>query len=845
MNKILDGLNESQRAAVQHVDGPLLTLAGPGSGKTRVVTNRIAYLIEQGISPYSIVALTFTNKAAQEMKHRVGRLLGDSPVWMGTFHGYCARFLRYYGRMIGLSENFSIFDTDDSKSAIEQAIMNTDVSLTHLKLPDIIKGISNLKNRAITPEMLDGQARSAVDHAIRKVYPAYQKYLLQNNAVDFDDLLMHTATILRTNNELRADLDEKHRYILVDEYQDTNLAQYLIVRGLSLDYPNINVTGDPDQSIYGWRGADIANILNFERDYPNVQVVRLEENYRSTPEILSAADVLISSNTRRKEKTLIPTRESGEKVRIATYASARDEADHIADQIAVHVLQEEAHPKDFAILYRTNAQSRLLEQALLKRKLNYQLIGGFRFYHRQEIRDLLAYLRLVNNPTDDISFHRIVNVPPRGLGEKSLAQVSELARAREIPMLVALRAAIDRAMLSKKALSGAKKFLELYDELVNRSAISIVEMLKHVLHATDYIKYLASKKSEAPDESIEGNVQELLSDASEVDQNNEDGTGLQQFLEQVSLSADTDNLTDDNRVTLMTLHAAKGLEFPHVFIIAVEQDILPHSRSRYDANQTEEERRLLFVGITRAKQTLQLSSASQRGFGNNRMSCASPFLMELPRAEMQMLDYTMSNGRFDTLDDQWPDSSFGDSESFLHKPSKKGAKSTKPKEIGFEDFASEFSEENVDEPLEQFDEPFSDELESSAKKPNKQDRKPAPGIQAPGIQAPGIQAPGIQAPGIQGIDVNDELGAFATKLLAINHQLPRGMKTASELGSSVTLTGTPVDVFEAGMRVSHPRYGFGAILSVDGFGPKKMARIEFDEGDTKSFQLSKAPLDIA
>jgi DNA helicase-2/ATP-dependent DNA helicase PcrA len=442
---------------------------------------------------------------------------------------------------------------------------------------------------------------------------------------------------------------------------------------------------------------------------------------------------------------------------------------------------------------------------------------------------------LVNNPTDDISFHRIVNVPPRGLGEKSLAQVSELARAREIPMLVALRAAIDRAMLSKKALSGAKKFLELYDELVNRSAISIVEMLKHVLHATDYIKYLASKKSEAPDESIEGNVQELLSDASEVDQNNEDGTGLQQFLEQVSLSADTDNLTDDNRVTLMTLHAAKGLEFPHVFIIAVEQDILPHSRSRYDANQTEEERRLLFVGITRAKQTLQLSSASQRGFGNNRMSCASPFLMELPRAEMQMLDYTMSNGRFDTLDDQWPDSSFGDSESFLHKPSKKGAKSTKPKEIGFEDFASEFSEENVDEPLEQFDEPFSDELENSAKKPKKQDKKPVPGIQAPGIQGPGIQ----------GIDVHDELGAFATKLLAINHQLPRGMKTASELGSSVTLTGTPVDVFEAGMRVSHPRYGFGAILSVDGFGPKKMARIEFDEGDTKSFQLSKAPLDIA
>ncbi|MCU0736705.1 MAG: UvrD-helicase domain-containing protein, partial [Methylotetracoccus sp.] len=460
-------LNAQQHAAVTAPPGPALVIAGAGAGKTRTLIYRVAYLLEQGISPFSIIALTFTNKAAEEMKKRLARLTGDASVWMGTFHGYCARFLRHYGRTVGLSDNFSIYDADDSKAAIEQAILLSGVSLTHLKIGDIIRGIGKLKNRAITPEMLQDTGRSALDHAIQKVYGVYQKLLLQNNAVDFDDLLMHTATILRTNEDLRADLDAKHRYILVDEYQDTNLAQYLIVRGLSLDHPNINVTGDPDQSIYGWRGADISNILNFERDYPGVKVVRLEQNYRSTPEILSVADTLIANNTRRKAKRLIPTRPSGSKVSLRTYNDAREEADTIADQIAAATLEGIANARDFAILYRTNQQSRLLEQALLRRKLNYQLIGGFRFYHRQEIRDLLAYLRLVNNPTDDISFQRIVNVPPRGLGEKSLAQVTELARSREIPMLVALRAAIDRGMLSRKAQTGAKQFLDLYDKLVD------------------------------------------------------------------------------------------------------------------------------------------------------------------------------------------------------------------------------------------------------------------------------------------------------------------------------------------------------------------------------------------
>ncbi len=779
MQDIFEGLNESQRQAVAHVEGPMLTLAGPGSGKTRVVTHRIAHLLDQGISPFSILALTFTNKAAQEMKKRLERLIGDSPVWMGTFHGYCARFLRHYGRLIGLSDNFSIFDTDDSKSAIEQAVLAAEVSLTHLKLPDIIRSIGRMKNQAITPEMIEEPGRSALDVAAFKVYSAYQKLLLQNNAVDFDDLLMHTATILRTHSDLRADLDAKHKYILVDEYQDTNLAQYLIVRGLSYDHPNINVTGDPDQSIYGWRGADISNILNFEKDFPSVRVVRLEQNYRSTPEILSVADSLITNNTRRKPKQLIPTRESGAKVSLCTYRSAREEADHIADQIASAVLESRASAKDFAILYRTNAQSRLLEQALLRRKLNYQLIGGFRFYHRQEIRDLLAYLRLVNNPTDDIAFQRIVNVPPRGLGEKSLAQVSELARAREIPRLVALRAAIDRGMLSKKALSGARQFLTLYDQLVMKSGESIVAMLRHILQETKYVEYLSGKKSEAPDDSIEGNVQELISDAAEVDHSNDDGSALQQFLEQVSLSSDTDNLASDERVTLMTLHAAKGLEYDHVYIIAVEQDVLPHVRSRYDVNQTEEERRLFFVGITRARESLQLSNATQRGFANDRMASPSPFLLELPRSEMSQIDYTESQSFDDEFDEPWIDTSFGDhdfSESF-NKPS--GKLTTKPI-------------------------PNSPASPSFAKHSPPMDGPPR----------------------------------------SLQEQINSSMKRAADISAVVTLAGVPVDQFESGIRVTHPRYGQGTVLSTEGFGPKRMVRIDFDHGERKSFQLSKAPLDL-
>jgi DNA helicase-2/ATP-dependent DNA helicase PcrA len=810
-SNVLDALNDSQRKAVTHIDGPLLILAGPGSGKTRVVTHRIANLLEQGVSPYSILALTFTNKAASEMKKRVSSMVGDAPVWMGTFHGYCVRFLRRFGQTAGLAPNFSIFDADDASKAFKKAIEIANVSTTHLNVGDLARRIGSLKNRAISPEMFEGMSGGAQDKVISKLYPAYQKVLQQNNAVDFDDLLMHTACILRNNPDLRAELDEKHKYVLVDEYQDTNIAQYLIVRGLSLDFPNINVTGDPDQSIYSWRGADISNILNFERDYPQAVTVRLEDNYRSTPQILSVADSLIACNTRRKAKILKPQRKEGAPVRFCTYVSDRDEADEIAQSIALEILENGAKGKDFAILYRTNAQSRLLEQALLKRKLGYQLIGGFRFYQREEIKDLLAYLRLVNNPTDDVSFDRIINVPTRGLGDKTLAKVAELAKQREIPMLVALRAAVDSKLLSKKATEGARQFLKIYHDLVELQRDGLLPMIEYILSATNYIDYITARKTESPDDSIVGNINELKSDASHVDSEpDNEGNGLERFLEQITLSSDVDNLTDaESKVTLMTLHAAKGLEYDNVFIIALEDGVLPHVRTKDDPNQLEEERRLFFVGITRARNRLQLSMAKQRGFASHRVSPASPFLMELPRGEMEKIDksdFHFAEDEFNT--DQ------------------------------FDSFDSEFESEF--QPFEDAPQFTSSGLGGGKKRktvllsnPDQNDKADMPPARTSNL---GEENEFGESP---------ENREVANKLNELKKKLPAmGLRSAAMLQSATTKEGTEVELFEIGSIVRHPEYGIGQVEMIDGKGARKMARVSFENGKEAAFQLNKSSLQL-
>lgn len=657
---LIHGLNATQVAAVTHVDGPLLVLAGPGSGKTRVITHRIAYLIEQGISPTSILGLTFTNKAAQEMRGRLQRLMGNDDVWLGTFHSFCVRILRRYARLVGLPDGFSIYDVQDAEAALKEAVTEAKFDMSHTSLGKLASRISYFKNRLVTPEILQAEALSSDEHSVSQVYPFYQQRLIQCGAVDFDDILMHVATLLRSSPDLRQQFDARYRYLMVDEYQDTNLAQYVIVRHLSIDYPNLVATGDPDQSIYGWRGANLKNVSNLERDYGDLRVIRLEHNYRSTPEILSAADCLIRNNEFRKEKVLVPSRASGRPVRLCIYPTARQEAEDVADQISAFVNEGDYHLHDVAILYRTNAQSRLIEQALLRRPMAYQLIGGYRFYLRKEIKDLVAYLLLINNPADDIALVRAINAPPRGIGKKTIETLTELAARRRVSLLEACRMAVQSNSFAKRANSAVAGFLKIYDQLCTLSRGSLLELIQATIDLTQYRDFLTkSAASETDAHELSVNLDELLAEANELDQADDDERpALEAFLEYAALQSDTDRLTtDSDMVTVMTLHAAKGLEFPIVFVIALEENILPHARTKEDPLAIEEERRLLFVGITRAKDHLQLSCAKSRGFGNQGSGVPSSFLMELPRGEMTVVDHT------ENLDEYYHGSSgFGDDE---------------------------------------------------------------------------------------------------------------------------------------------------------------------------------------
>jgi DNA helicase-2/ATP-dependent DNA helicase PcrA len=637
---ILDSLTPAQREAVEHIEGPLLILAGPGSGKTRVVTHRIAHLVHSGINPSRILALTFTNKAADEMKERVRRLAPDAHVWIGTFHRFCSRLLRRYAQYVGLASNFTIYDTSDSRLALKRALATLPTTLRMTTPERVANQISWLKNHLITPDDYaprDGNELSAI---IKEAYPVYQQELLTANAVDFDDLLLHVVTLLRQSPELRATLDELFRYIMVDEYQDTNLAQYAIVRALSNDHPNLAVTGDPDQSIYGWRGANLRNILDFENDFPHVHVVRLEQNYRSTPNILRVAQWLISNNVRRKRKELFTEIPEGAPVKLTRYQSHVHEADDIVATIAAEVRSRRRRPRDFAVFYRINALSRTFEHALRQHGIPFQIVHGVEFYQRKEIKDVLAYLQLVCNPQDNNALLRIINVPPRRIGKTTLERLSDYARGQGIPLLEAARESDSIPTLPRNAAPRLKAFADLIDSLGRRAGKSVEELLGLILTDTKYLEEL--RMSDAP-EDIEraANVEELLAAAREFDQQYDEADAIGAFLEQASLVNDVDDWNDEtDRVTLMTLHAAKGLEFPVVFIIAVEHGILPHERSLHLHEQEEEERRLLFVGITRAKEQLQLSHALTRSHrGGLSHTIPSQFLVELPRGEMEVIEH--------------------------------------------------------------------------------------------------------------------------------------------------------------------------------------------------------------
>jgi DNA helicase-2/ATP-dependent DNA helicase PcrA len=644
---LVESLTPAQRQAVEHIEGPQLILAGPGSGKTRVVTHRIANLLHCGIPARQIVALTFTNKAADEMKARVAGLAPGHPVWISTFHRFCARLLRQYAGLVGLEENYSIYDTGDSHRLLKAVMEEMQLDTGHFTPERVASAIGGAKNKCIGPDEFAGRGSSPIGSIVAKIYPKYQARLLASNAVDFDDMLLHVALLLRDNPEVRADLDARFRYILVDEYQDTNLVQYAIVRALSQDFPNLSVTGDPDQSIYGWRGAHLGNILDFEQDYPNVQVVRLEQNYRSTKRILRVADALIANNLRRKAKSLFTENEDGAAVRLVSYPTHRDEADQIAARIAGEIRAGRRRPRDFAVFYRINALSRELELALRMQGVPFALINSVEFFQRREIKDVMAYLHLVNNPRSDVALLRVINMPPRGIGKSTIERIAEHARRRGMSLLAAARESGLIESLNKRAAVAVAKFVAMYDRLCEHAHGSVHDLLSHVLAETGYEAHLVQSE-DAVDEDRLANIQELLTAAREFDEDFDREGALEAFLEQTSLVNDTDSMeAGTDKVSLMTIHSAKGLEFPVVFVIAVEEGILPHERGRGDLSELEEERRLLFVAMTRARSELQLSLAKYRDFrGLRRMTVPSTFLMELPRGEMEVVDLQLATSHY-------------------------------------------------------------------------------------------------------------------------------------------------------------------------------------------------------
>ncbi|MGL4943425.1 MAG: ATP-dependent helicase [Thermoguttaceae bacterium] len=645
MDDLLQGLNPSQCEAVCHDDGPLLVLAGPGSGKTRVVTHRLARLLRRGVYPNQLAALTFTNKAAEEMHERLQKLAPSvaDGVWVGTFHRFCGRILRTYAEFVGLDRSFVIYDADDALKLLTSLIRKDDLP-SGITPKKIQTAISYAKNQLVLPDEYEPRNGSTVGSATAEVYSLYQETLKRQNAVDFDDMLLHVAILLRDHADIRERLDRRFRYILVDEYQDTNAVQYAILKLLARDFPNLAVTGDPDQSIYGWRGADIENILRFEHDFPSARIVKLEQNYRSTPQILGAASSLIRHNKQRKDKGLHTANAAGNPVRLVKYADQQAEAEYIAAEIAREVASGSRRPSDYAIFYRTNVLSRNLEHALRREGVPFRLIRGLEFYARAEIKDVLAYLRLLSNPASDVALTRIVNVPTRGIGKTTLQKCEGLAREREISLLDALRAAPSVFKLAAKTAGAIRGFVRTIDELTELAASGQVEpVIRAFLDKTKFLAQFQPDESEEDGERV-ANIEELLTVAREFDDVDNADTGdevvvtpLSRFLEQTALVSDVDALSTDNAVSLMTLHAAKGLEFPVVYLIAVEEGILPHERSLFEESQMEEERRLLFVGITRAKADLRLCYVEVRASrGQVRHTMASSFLFELPLDQFEI-----------------------------------------------------------------------------------------------------------------------------------------------------------------------------------------------------------------
>ncbi len=633
---IYDTLNDKQKQAVMQTEGPVLILAGAGSGKTRVLTHRVAYLIdEEGVNPYQIMAITFTNKAAGEMRERVDQIVGfgSEQIWVSTFHSTCVRILRRYIDRLGYDNNFTIYDTDDQKGVMKEICKKLQIDTKMLKERTILSAISSAKDELIDP--LQYEMQNGFDYQggkIAKAYKEYQAVLHKNNALDFDDLIMKTVELFKADAQVLNNYQERFRYIMVDEYQDTNTAQFELIRLLADKYRNLCVVGDDDQSIYKFRGANIRNILDFEKVYPEACVIKLEQNYRSTQNVLDAANAVIKNNRGRKDKALWTEKKDGSRIHLRQFDTAYEEAEYIAGDVAKKKRDGEADYGDCAVLYRTNAQARLLEERFIMEGVPYDVIGGTNFYARKEIKDILAYLKTIDNGRDDVAVKRIINVPKRGIGMTTIVRVQEYADSRQISFYDALTEA-DQIMTIGRSASKLQPFVTLIQAFrAKQEFYTLSELLKDILETTGYVKELEESNDEDAADRIE-NIDELISKVAAYEETHDDPT-LSEFLEEVALVADIDRVDDgDNRVLLMTLHSAKGLEFPYVYLAGLEDGIFPSYMTIMsdDPMEIEEERRLAYVGITRAKEDLTITYARQRMIrGETQYNPVSRFIREIP-----------------------------------------------------------------------------------------------------------------------------------------------------------------------------------------------------------------------
>ena len=658
---IYDTLNEEQKKAVFTTSGPVLVLAGAGSGKTRALTHRIAYLMEEeGVEPYHIMAITFTNKAAGEMRERVNQLIGfgSEQVWVSTFHSTCVRILRRYIDRIGFDNHFTIYDTDDQKGIMKEVCKKLAIDTKMLKERTILSAISSAKDELISPVEYEMQNAGGFDYnsaRIAKAYHEYQAMLRKNNALDFDDLIVKTVELFKSNPEVLNSYQERFRYIMVDEYQDTNTAQFELIRLLAAKYNNLCVVGDDDQSIYKFRGANIRNILDFEKVYPKACVIKLEQNYRSTQTVLDAANAVIKNNIGRKDKALWTQKTEGAPIHFKQFDTAFDEAEYIAEDVRDKKREDAADYGECAVLYRTNAQARLLEERFIMKGIPYQVVGGVNFYSRKEIKDILAYLKTIDNGQDDVAVKRIINVPKRGIGATTILRVQEYADERGISFYDALREA-DQIMTIGKSASKLKPFVTMMQAFRSKlEFFNLEDLINDILETTGYVKELEDSDAEDAEDRI-NNIDELISKAAAFDAAYEE-TSLSAFLEEVALVADIDQVSDDNnKVLLMTLHSAKGLEFPHVYLAGLEDGVFPSymTITSDDPLEVEEERRLAYVGITRAKDDLTITCARQRMIrGETQYNPVSRFVKEIPPL---LLDHKLPEPRHKDYPDYEEDS---------------------------------------------------------------------------------------------------------------------------------------------------------------------------------------------